>query len=104
MIPNFSLSSTTRWGVNVLLLLAGVVALHLAQSVIIPLLIALMLAAVLGPAAAWLHQALKIRWSLACLMVIFGLLMFNMLLTLIFGVATSRLAYGLPSPRDEQGI
>jgi predicted PurR-regulated permease PerM len=104
MIPNFSLSSTTRWGVNVLLLLAGVVALHLAQSVIIPLLIALMLAAVLGPAAAWLHRALKIRWSLACLAVIFGLLLFNVLLTLIFGVATSRLVYNMPSPTDDEGI
>lgn len=104
MIPNLPLSSTTRWGVNVLLLLAGVVALHLAQSVIIPLLIALMLAAVLGPAAAWMHRALRIRWSLACLAVIFGLLLFNVLLTLIFGVATSRLAYGLPSPTDDEGI
>jgi predicted PurR-regulated permease PerM len=104
MIPNISLSSTTRWGVNILLLLAGVIALHLAQSVIIPLLIALMLAAVLGPAAAWLNQALKIRWPLACFMVIFGLLLFMLLLTLIFGVATSRLAYGLPSPRDDTGI
>ena len=104
MIPNVSLNSTTRWGINVLLLLAGVVALHLAQSVIIPLLIALMLAALLGPAAAWLHRVVKIRWSLACLTVIFGLLLFNALLTLIFGVAIARLAPRLPSPADTQGI
>jgi predicted PurR-regulated permease PerM len=104
MIPNVSLSSTTRWGVNVLLLLAGVVALHLAQSVIIPLLIALMLAAILGPAAAWLHQSFRIRWSLACLTVMFGLVLFSTLLLLIFSVAISRLAVGMPSPADTQGI
>jgi predicted PurR-regulated permease PerM len=104
MIPNISLSSTTRWGVNVLLLLAGVVALHLAQSVIIPLLIALMLAAILGPAAAWLHQKLKIRWSLACLTVLFGLVLFSTLLMLVFSVAISKLAVGMASTADTQGI
>ncbi len=104
MIPSLPVSSTTRWGVNVLLLLAGVVALHLAQSVIIPLLIALMLAAVLGPAAAWLHRTLKLRWSLACITVIGGLLLFMLLLTLIFSVAVSRLAIHAPSPTDDEGI
>jgi predicted PurR-regulated permease PerM len=105
MVPNLSLSTTTRWGVSILLLLAGVVALRLAQSVIIPLLIALMLAAVLAPAAGWLNQVLKIRWSLACLTVIFGVLMFGLLLTLIFGVAVSRLASGvLPGTSYDEGI
>ena len=104
MIPNISLNSTTRWGINVLLLLAGVLALHLAQSVIIPLLIALMLAAVLGPAAAWLHRELKIRWSLACLVVIIGLLLVNVLLTMLFGLAMARLGRDMPSPTNDEGI
>jgi AI-2 transport protein TqsA len=104
MIPNVPFSSTTRWGVNVLLLLAGVIALHLAQSVIVPMLIALMLAAALGPAAAWLQQIVKIRWSLACMLVVLGLLLLMALLTAIFGVATSRLAIDLPRPTDDDGI
>ena len=105
MIPtNISLNSTTRWGVNILLLFAGVLALHLAQSVIIPLLVALMLAAVLGPPAAWLHRVLKIRWSLACITVIVGLLLVIVLLTLTFGVAVSRLAVNAPSPTDTPKI
>jgi AI-2 transport protein TqsA len=104
MIPNVLLHSTTRLGVNVLLLLAGVLALHLAQSVIIPLLIALLLAAVLGPAAVWLQNTFKVRWSLACLMVIFGLLMFTVLIGLIFVLATSRLVQNLPSPTNEKGV
>jgi predicted PurR-regulated permease PerM len=104
MVPNFNLHSATRLGLNVFLLMAGVVALRLAESVIIPLLIALLLASVLGPAAVWLHQVLKIRWSLACLIVIFGLLLFNGLLTLVFVLSASRLAQQLPSPRDEEQI
>ena len=104
MIPNVSLSSTTRWGVNILLLLAGVIALHLAQSVIIPLLIALMLAAALGPAAAWLHQTLRIRWLPACMLVIGALLFFMVLVTLLFGVAMAGLAKEFPSPTDDEGI
>jgi predicted PurR-regulated permease PerM len=106
MIPisNLNLSSTTRWGVNILLLFAGVLALNLAQSVIIPLLIALILAAVLGPAAAWLHTNLKIRWSLACLTVIFALLLFNVMMIMIFFFSTSRLIQQLPSPTNNQQI
>ncbi len=104
MIPNISLHSTTRLGLNIFLLLMGVVALRLAESVIIPLLIALMLASVLGPAAMWLHRVLKIRWTLACLLVIFGLLMFNVLLTLIFVLSASRLAQKLPSPHDDEQV
>src|ERR1700681_1865948 len=100
MMPNISLNSTTRLGVHVLLLLAGVLALHLAQSVIIPLLIALMLAAVLGPVAGWVQRTVKIPWSVACLLVILGLLLFNVLMSLVFVLATSRLAQQLPSPTD----
>jgi predicted PurR-regulated permease PerM len=104
MIPNVSLHSSTRLGLNIFLLLAGVVALRLAESVIIPLLIALLLASVLGPAAAWLHNVLKIRWSIACLVVIFGLLLFNGLLTLVFVLMASRLAQQFPSPHDDEQI
>ena len=51
MTPTVS-HSATRLGINIVLLLAGVVALRLGQSVIIPILIAMLLAAVLGPAAS----------------------------------------------------
>ena len=62
MIP-IPLNTATRIGLNVLLFLAGVVALRLGESVIVPLLVALLLATVLGPAAYWLHTRLKIRWA-----------------------------------------
>jgi AI-2 transport protein TqsA len=93
--------STTRLGINIVLLLAGVVALRLGQSVIIPLIIAMLLAAVLGPAAAWLHRVLRFSWPMACLTVICGLVLVNLLLILVFTVAATRMVQQLPSGNQE---
>ena len=93
--------AATRLGTNVVLLLAGVVALRLGQSVIIPLLIAVLLASVLGPAASWLHRVLKFSWPMASLTVIVGLLLVNLLLILVFTVATTRMVQQLPSGDQE---
>jgi AI-2 transport protein TqsA len=92
---------TTRLGINIVLLLAGVVALRLGQSVIIPLIIAMLLAAVLGPAAAWLHRVLRFSWPMACLTVICGLVLVNLLLILVFTVAATRMVQQLPSGNQE---
>jgi AI-2 transport protein TqsA len=92
---------TTRFGINIVLLLAGVVALRLGQSVIIPLIIAMLLAAVLGPAAAWLHRVLRFSWPMACLTVICGLVLVNLLLILVFTVAATRMVQQLPSGNQE---
>src|ERR1700732_415954 len=93
--------ATTRLGINIVLLLAGVVALRLGQSVIIPLLIAMLLAAVLGPAASWLHRVLRFSWPMACLSVICGLVVVNLLLILVFTVAATRMVQQLPSSNQE---
>jgi AI-2 transport protein TqsA len=90
MIP-IPLNAATRIGLNVLLFLAGVVALRLGESVIVPMLIALLLATVLGPAAAWLHQTFKIRWGLACVTVILGLVLASGLVTAVFSASVTRL-------------
>src|ERR1022692_4915098 len=90
MIP-IPQNAAGRIGLNVLLFLAGVVALRLGQSVIVPMLIALLLATVLGPASAWLNQVLKIRWSLACITVIFGLVLASVAVTVVFSASVTRL-------------
>lgn len=84
MIPTFSLPAAGRIGLYVLLLLAAVVALRLAESVIVPLMFALLLASVLGPAALWLQEKLKIRWSLACVTVIVVMVLANLVLFFAF--------------------
>ena len=89
MIP-IPLNAASRIGLNVLLLLAGVIALRLGESVIVPMLIALLLATVLGPAAYWLHTTLKIRWGLACIVVISGLILANGLIIAVFSSTVMR--------------
>jgi predicted PurR-regulated permease PerM len=51
-----------------------------------------LLATVLGPAAAWLHDKLKIRWSLACVTVIFFVILANVLIFMVFSNSVVRLA------------
>jgi AI-2 transport protein TqsA len=101
MIP-ISLNTATRVGLNVFLLLAGVVALRLGEPVVVPLIIALLLASVLAPAANWLHLTLGIRWSLACLTVIVGLVLLNVFLTLFFWAAVTRMAQQFPAANDPE--
>ncbi|MBI3824233.1 MAG: AI-2E family transporter [Planctomycetes bacterium] len=88
MLP---LTTAGRIGLSVLLFLAGVVALRLGESVIVPMLVALMLATVLGPAAWWLHTTFKIRWGIACIVVVVGLVLANVLITAIFSASLTRI-------------
>jgi predicted PurR-regulated permease PerM len=86
----FPLPLAGKVGLYVLLLLAGVVALHFAEAVVVPLLVALLLATVLGPAAVWLQKKLQIRWLLACVTVVTGLVVVNILLFGAFSAAVTR--------------
>ncbi|MBI1832080.1 MAG: AI-2E family transporter [Planctomycetes bacterium] len=87
----FPLSAAGRIGLTVLLLLAGVVALRLGELVFVPVLIALLLATVLGPAAWWLHTTLKVRWGLACITVVLGLILANVVIVTVFSASVLRL-------------
>jgi predicted PurR-regulated permease PerM len=95
---------TTRVGINVAILLASVVALRLGQSIFIPTIIALLLAAVLGPGALWLHQKLRLEWTLSCLTVVSSLVLLNLLIILVFILAIPRAFQVLPRPDDTQAI
>jgi AI-2 transport protein TqsA len=97
----FPLNAASRIGLSVLLLLAGVVALHLGQSIFVPLLVALMLASVLGPAAVWLHTRFKIRWGVACITVVVGLVLANILVFTVFSASVMRVVNQLS---NEQAV
>jgi AI-2 transport protein TqsA len=97
MIP-IPTNAAGRIGLSVLLLLAGVVALRLGETVIVPMMIALLLATVLGPAASWLHQTLKIRWGLACMSVVIGLVLASALVTAVFSASVVRLVTQVTNP------
>src|SRR5262245_56396704 len=95
----FPLNTAGRIGLNVALLLAGVLTLHFGKEVIVPLLIALLLATVLAPAAMWLFDTLKIRWSLACVTVVIGLVLANILVGAVFSASVLRLVNQLSNER-----
>ena len=101
---NIPSTPATRVGVNVLILLGSVVALRLGQSIFIPTVIALLLAAVLGPAALWVHQRLRFPWAISCLTAISGLVLLNLLITFVFFLAIPRILQILPRPDDTPGI
>lgn len=96
MLP---LTTAGRIGLSVLLFLAGVVALRLGESVILPMLVALLLATVLGPAAWWLHTTLKFRWGIACVVVIIGLVLVSLLVSAVFTASVVRLVNQLSQPQ-----
>lgn len=98
-----SISSTaTRMSIGLLVLLAGVVLLRLGEALLIPTVIAVLLAAMLWPPAGWLHQRLRVPWSLACFSVIGVLVLMNLLVTVGFALAFTRFVQELPNPRDEE--
>ncbi|MBX9679443.1 MAG: AI-2E family transporter [Gemmataceae bacterium] len=92
-----AMRTATKLGLNILYLLAIILALHWGQRLIVPVMMSLVLAALLGPGAGWLHRTLKIRWSLSCLVVICGLLIVNILMTVVFGMTVSRIAQQIPT-------
>src|SRR6266496_817249 len=94
----------TRLGINILILLAAGVAVRLCQSVLVPLVIALLLACVLAPAAVWLSRHLRIRWALACITTVFGIIVFTMLISLAMFVSVTGLVRELEPTKLSETI
>jgi predicted PurR-regulated permease PerM len=86
-VISLNVNAATRIGINALLLLGAVFALYLGQTIVIPLVIAVLLAAMLYPSAVWLHQKARIPWSIACMTVITGLILVCCLI--MFGVVAA---------------
>src|ERR1041385_4638185 len=98
----FPLNTAGRIGLDVALLLAGVRTLYFGRPVIVPLLIALLLASMLGPAAMWLHTKLKFPWGIACMSVVVGLVLANMLVVIVFSASAVRLPHPTPHPQESK--
>jgi predicted PurR-regulated permease PerM len=94
----FPLNTAGRIGLNVALLLAGVLTLHFGKDVIVPLLISLLLATVLAPAAMWLHDKVRFRWGIACITVVIALVLANVLVMAVFSASVMRLVNQLTDP------
>jgi predicted PurR-regulated permease PerM len=127
-VTNLNLSVATRWGLNVLILLSIIGALYLGEKIFIPTVFALLLAALLWPAVAGLHQhgvplpclarggtfpwirfacwRLRFPWGLACILVMSGLVALTLLITLGFGLAITKMVQDLAiqSPEKQQEV
>jgi AI-2 transport protein TqsA len=121
-----NLSGATRWGLNALLLLGVILALYLGQSIFIPMIIALLLAAMLWPAATWMNAGVpvpwllprgggfpwlrpalityRVPWVLACSFMIVFLVAIILLFPLGFGLAFSKMLQEVPRDEEEQQI
>jgi predicted PurR-regulated permease PerM len=101
VIGSLNLTSATRWGLNLLALLGGIVALNLGKSIIIPTIIALLLGAMLWPAVCWMNRVLRFSWTFACLVAVALLVLLNLFVTLGFLLAVPKLLQDMPDLRDE---
>jgi AI-2 transport protein TqsA len=96
-------TTATRVGVNVLALLGVIVALYLGKSILIPLVIAVLLAAMVWPVAAWLNRTAHLSWGFACMIVVGSLVVLNLLVTFGFFMALPAMLQGMPDLRTEPG-
>src|SRR5262245_26027926 len=119
-----NVSTATRWALNALLLLSVVIALYLGRSIFIPMIIALLLVAMLWPAANWLNRGvlllrvkfcrgcpwlrpclftLRAPWSIACTTMRTILVAIILLVPVGFGLAGSRMLQDIRiDPEQEQ--
>jgi AI-2 transport protein TqsA len=99
---NLNLSNATRIGLNVLALLAGIVALRLGESIFIPLVIALLLATILWPSANRLNTFYRLPWPVACIGAVMVLVVLNLIVMGGFVLAVPRLLQDLPQDPERQ--
>jgi predicted PurR-regulated permease PerM len=114
-VINLNLNNTaTRWGLNLLIILAVIAALYLGRSIFIPTIIALLFAAMLWPAITYLHGTgvpipfvawrsgfpwvfrLKISWNAASMFLVMLMMAVAMGITAGFGLAIPKMMQGLP--------
>jgi AI-2 transport protein TqsA len=120
---NLNLSTATRWGINLVIVLAIVGALWLGRPIFIPTTISLLLAAMLWPGATWLNlrgipipfftarqsfpwlwpfvYRLKLSWTVACTAVVSVLLLLALCVTIGFGIAIPKMIQSLPNDEDK---
>lgn len=102
-MPSWNLAGAPRWALDLLGLLGAVLALHLGQTILIPTVIALLLAAMLWPVVRWMNERLYFSWTFACLLAIAGLVALNLFVTLAFFASVSRLVQEIPDVRSSEG-
>jgi len=119
-VINLNVSAATRWGINALILFSVSLALHLGQSVFIPLFLSVLLAAMLWPMVQWLNRSglplpgvrlggrlpwaapclwrLHLPWGLASLVSVGVLVVVVLLVAVGFTLSVSKFVLDIGSP------
>src|SRR5260370_10419692 len=103
MINQLDLGPAMRWGLGLVGLLAAAFALYLGKVIVVPTVIALLLAAMLWPAVLWLHQSLRVSWTFSCLLMVLSLVALNLFVTVGFGLSITKMLQDIPGPGYEAG-
>jgi predicted PurR-regulated permease PerM len=101
---NLNLTTATRIGLNILALLAGIVALRLGESIFVPLVIALLLATILWPSADRLNTFYRLPWPVACMGAVICLVVIFLLVMGGIVFAVPRLLQDVPQDEARQQV
>jgi AI-2 transport protein TqsA len=93
----------SRIGLNLLALLGVILALYWGRTIFVPLVIAVLLAALVWPAAYSLNRWLRFSWGFSCFMVVFGLVMLNLAITIGIFLSIPKMLQDMPDLRDPDG-
>src|SRR5947208_10405112 len=102
MINQLDLGPAMRWGLGLVILLAAVFALYLAQVVIVPTVIALLLAAMLWPAVRWMHVSLRFTWTFSCIVMVSVLVVLNLFVSIGFGLSITKMLQDIPRSEERR--
>ena len=98
---NLNLTTATRYGLNILALLGGSIALYLGRSIFIPLIISALLASILWPWAKFLHRRVGMPWFFSCFSAIGVLVVLHLAVFTLVALAIPQMISDLPAPNDE---
>jgi AI-2 transport protein TqsA len=122
-VISMNISTATRWGLNLLIILALIGALYLGRSIFIPTIIALLFAAMLWPGATYLNKKgvpipffawrsgfpwlgpclyrARIRWNAACVFLVGVLMTVALGVTFGFTLTIPKMLQALPTDKEK---
>jgi len=98
---NLNLTTATRYGLNILALLGGSVALYLGRSIFIPLIISALLASILWPWTKFLNRRMGMPWFFSCFSAIGVLVVLHLAVFALVALAIPQMISDLPAPNDQ---
>jgi predicted PurR-regulated permease PerM len=93
---NLNLTTATRIGLNLSAVLGIAALLKLGAALFVPLVLAVLLASVLYPAARFLHDFVRVPWFFSCVAVLLAAVAVFLVVVAAFAVAIPQTLEGLP--------